>query len=95
MPDSFQLSPGDYLGFQYGTRPTRALHMVVEPVTAFSSGVTPKFEIFPALRPGALVGAAVTLKRAPCEMILEPNQAPPVGREMLASSVTFSAVQLI
>lgn len=91
----FVLRRGDYLAFSYGARPSRALHMVMDDVTASAGGITPKFTVYPELRPGALVGAAITLKRPACEMILEPGQAPPRARDMVASSVTFSGVQIL
>lgn len=94
LAPGFELAPGDYLGFEYGSRPTRALHMVTSGDVAGSLGKA-VLEVFPAIRPGAIVGAAVTLKSPSCEMILEPGQSPPGLREMVASSVSFSAIQLV
>lgn len=66
LPANYTLTEGDYLGFVYGGR--RALHRVVDTtVTANSSGVTPSFEVIPPIRPGASVGAAVTLVKASCK----------------------------
>lgn len=94
MPQGFTLSPGDYLSFQYGSRPSRALHMVTAG-GAFDGQLTLDVEVFPAVRPGALAGAAVTFKRASCEMILEPGGQPPALRDLVASSVSFSAIQIL
>jgi hypothetical protein len=95
LPVGFQFTPGDYLSFEYGSEPSRALHMVMAaPGPADAFGDTASFRVSPAIRPGALVGAAVTLKRASCEMILEPGQAPPQVVEMVASAVSFSAIQI-
>jgi hypothetical protein len=44
------VSRGDYLSFDYGTN--RALHRVMETVTANGAGLTPEFEVRPHLRPG-------------------------------------------
>lgn len=95
LDPNFQLKAGDYLSFAYGARPNIALHMVMVGVAADGVGNTAKFEVFPAIRPGAVAGAAVTLKRAPCEMSLEPGQSPPGIREMTASAVSFSGFQII
>lgn len=95
LPVGFQLTAGDYLSFDFGPEPSRALHMVMAaPGPANASGDTASFRVTPAIRPGALVGAAVALKRASCEMILDPGQGPPSLVGMVASSVSFSAVQI-
>lgn len=88
------LSPGDYIGFEYGARPSRALHLITTGGVVDGAGKV-LFDVFPAIRPGALAGAAVTLKRAPCEMVLEPGQAPPSLQDIATSVVTFSAVQIV
>jgi hypothetical protein len=54
------VSRGDYLSFTYGT--SRALHQVMETVTANGSGVTPEFEVRPHLRPGWTLSPAITVK---------------------------------
>lgn len=93
LPEGFTLMPRDNIGFLYGAGPSRALHTVTAGGSALADG-TLALSVFPAIRPGASVGAAVTLKRAPCEMILEPGQQPPGIHELVASSVSFSAVQI-
>lgn len=98
LPSGLTLSPGDYLGFQYGARPYYALHMVTGLISgsfvANSSGDTGRLEVFPDLPPDATTATPVTLKRAPCEMRLEPGQTPPVLEELVASSVTFTGIQV-
>jgi len=95
LPAGFQLTAGDYLSFEYGAQPSRALHMVQDPPPpADGTGTTASFEVHPAIRPGALVGTPVALKRASCEMILEPGQAPPKIANMVASEVSFTAIQI-
>lgn len=88
-----ELRPGDYFSFEYGTRPSRALHMVTVGDVAGSLGKV-TLEVFPAIRPGADVATAVTLKRPPCEMILEPGLPPPKLLQLVASNVTFSGIQI-
>lgn len=89
-----ELRPGDYIGFQFGARPSYALHRVTVGATLTAPGAVATVEVFPAIMPGAAAGAPVTVNRASCEMILEPGQTPPTGRDFLASSVTFSGVQI-
>ena len=98
LTPGFELSPGDYLSFENGDGPSRALHMITgvlgPSMTADALGVTHAFEVFPMVRAGATPGAAVTLKRPSCEMILDPGQEPPRLVDLVASSVTFSGVQI-
>ena len=89
------LSVGDYIAFEYGARPSRALHMIQEAKTIDAPGATRKLQVWPGIRPGALVGAAVAVNRPSCEMILEPGQQPPGMRDLVASSVSFSAIQIL
>jgi hypothetical protein len=89
------LSPGDYIGFEYGAGGSRALHMIQSPPQTLSAGVPKSFDVFPAIRPGATVGAAITVNRASCEMILEPGHQAPALRDLVASSLSFSAIQIL
>jgi len=95
LAGGLELRPGDYIGFEYGSRPSRALHMVMETQTIVAGGSAKKFRVEPPLRLGAEVGAVVTVNRASCEMILEPGQAPPAMRDLVASSVGFTAFQIL
>lgn len=74
LPAGYSLAAGDYLAFDYGSQPRRALHRVVSTVAITAgTGITPLFEVSPMIRPGALVGAAVTLMRASCKARLVPG----------------------
>jgi len=65
LPANYVLSRGDYLSWTYnGGR--RALHRVVEPVTASAGGVATSFEVTPPVRPGSVTSTPVTLRRASC-----------------------------
>ena len=91
----FQLLPGDYISFDFGTPQARALHRVLEPAVADGVGATDYFEVFPHIEPGAVTGTAVRLKRPSCYMTLDPGLSPPSINAMVTSSVTFSGVQIL
>jgi hypothetical protein len=74
LPIGYQLSVGDFLSFAYGSDPVRrALHRVQEVATANVTGYTNTFQIFPHLRPDALVGTAVTLVKPYCKAVIVPG----------------------
>lgn len=97
LPVGYTLSAGDYLSFDYTdlsiTR--RALHKVVATsVVADGSGNTALFEVVPALRPGAVAGAAVTLKKPYCKAVMVAGSATPsTGRSTLYDGIGFDWVQ--
>ncbi len=62
LPAHYQLSIGDLLGFTYGSDPVRyAYHRVVTGGRANIAGELSDIEVIPYIRPGAFVGAVVTL----------------------------------
>ena len=64
LPAGYVLSAGDYIGWEYGSNPTRyALHRLVANSLASGTGLTPLFEVAPFIRPGVTTGTAVTLIR--------------------------------
>lgn len=64
LPGGYKLVAGEFVSFSYGSSPVRyALHQLIEDVTADGAGLTPQFEVRPAIRPGATVGAAVAVYR--------------------------------
>lgn len=75
LPVGYRLSIGDYLAFDYGsTVIRRALHRIVSsPAVVPSGGISPTFEVSPMIRPGAAVGASVTLIKAACKALIVPN----------------------
>lgn len=87
------ISAGDYLSFTYGT--SRALHQVVETVTADSSGDTAEFEVRPHLRPGWTLSPAitVTLKQPSGIFSLVPNSVQPKANGALHTVISWQAVQ--
>ncbi len=62
LPAGYALQRGDLLGFTYGENPTRyAYHRVFHGGLADPSGNIPELTVVPKIRPGAALGAAVTL----------------------------------
>lgn len=95
LPAGYQLKRGDYLSFDYGGR--RALHRVVDiTATTAADGITPQFEVVPKLRPGALVGAAVTLVQASCKAMLLPGQVDKgSARAVITEGMSFQFIQTL
>lgn len=92
LPNGYVLTKGDYLSFDYGS--SRALHQIIEAATADGSGITPEFEVRPAIRPGAAVNDDVSLvKPAALMRILPPGFQ--LQTDGYLSSLTFEAVQVI
>lgn len=87
------VSIGDYLSFTYGT--SRALHQVMETVTANGSGTTSEFEVRPHLRPGWTLSPAiaVTLKNPAGIFSLVPGSVQSKASGALHSVISFQAVQ--
>lgn len=94
LPANFALSVGDYLAFTYNTT-ERALHQVVEAVTANGSGLTAAFEVRPHIRAGAAANAAVTLKKPSAIFGLQVNGMTSSMQDAMFGIMTFKAVQAI
>lgn len=75
LHEDYTLRRGDFLSFSYGGDPTRyALHRVYSAsVSANDSGTMPQFTVIPHIRPGAAVGAAVTLYKPVCKAMTVPS----------------------
>lgn len=98
LPAGYRLQAGDHLSFAYGANPVCfGLHRVVDDlVTAAGTGVTPSFEVMPHIRPGAVVGAQVTLVRAYCKAILISGSVNKgVARRNIEEGTTFSFIQTL
>lgn len=87
------VSAGDYLSFVYGS--SRALHRVVETVTANGSGVTAQFEVRPHVRAGYSISAAVTLKSPRGVFMLMPGSVVPKASGGQHTVISFQAVQAL
>lgn len=99
LPAGYTLSAGDYLSFSYTPIATalQAFHKVVDTtVVANGSGQTPLFEVVPPIRPGAVAGAAVTLKKPFCKAVMVAGSASPSdGRSTLYEGLGFDWVQTL
>jgi hypothetical protein len=87
LPVGYKLSTDDYLAFDYGSAPVRrALHRIVsDPAAVPAGGVTPVFQVIPPIRPGALVGAVVTLVKASCKAKIVPKSVSKGSTEKLVT----------
>lgn len=93
LPPGFILSAGDYLAFNYGT--SRALHQIVESVTADIGGNTTEFEVRPHIRPGFALNSAVILKNPNGQFTLLPNSVSSALNSKVTCVVTFKAIQYL
>ncbi len=73
LPAGYALSAGDYLAFSYGNPPLWAFHQLVTDARADAAGIIPAFGIVPQLRPGAIVGASVTLVKPAFRALMLPG----------------------
>lgn len=99
LPAGYTLSRGDYLSFAYTSLAVsrQALHRVVDStVVANGAGQTALFEVEPFIRPGAVTGAAVTLRKAFCRAVkVAGSGSPNTGRSSLSSGLGFDWVQTL
>ena len=95
LPASYVLSAGDWIGWQYGSNPTRyALHRLVTGATASLAGLTPLFEVTPRIRPGVATGAAVTLIRPPIKALIR-DAAYGQGVPLITHGPSFDIIQTL
>lgn len=97
LPASYPLRRGDYIGWTYGTSPTRyALHRIVSDQTASAGGAITSVEVVPPVRPGLTVGTAITLKRPVCKMVLVPGSTSTgSGSGITSGGASFRASQTL
>ncbi len=96
LPPGYALSAGDYLSFSYGDPALHAFHQLVSDARADASGVVPAFEVVPQLRPGAMIGAPVTLVKPAFRALLVPgslNEGVMQGTRV--SGITFDLIQTL
>ena len=95
LPAGYDLSAGDWIGWTYGSSPTRyALHRLVTGATASGAGLTPLFEVAPHIRPGVSTGAAVVLIRPPVKAVLL-DATYGAGRPLITEGGSFSLIQTL
>lgn len=92
LPAAYKLTRGDFLAFTYLGR--RAFHRIVETVTADGTGLTPFFEVRPHIRPGAVVGTAVILKKPSpeCRMVPDGFESGDI-QALITSGMSFQVIQ--
>lgn len=97
LPAGYVITPGDYLGFSYGSSPVRyAMHQVVIGKTANGSGVTTAIEVTPYIRDGAAVGATVTLLRPTFKAVIVPGSVTASeGARVQSSGLSFGFIQTL
>ncbi|MDJ1632243.1 hypothetical protein [Rhizobium rhizogenes] len=97
LPNGYTLTAGDFVAFDYGTSPVRrALHRFVETGSADGTGTTPVLEVRPHIRPGATVGAAVTLIKPAARCFIVPDTFDPGDTQaVIAGSMAFQVMQRI
>lgn len=95
LPAGYLLQAGDWIGWQYGSSPSRyALHRLETEATADGAGLTPLFAVEPFIRPGVTVGTAVTLVRPPIKAVM--TQADyGAGRPLITEGPSFSFIQTL
>ena len=84
LPPLYRLRTGEYLSFAYGSNPTRyALHQIMgdDPIADAVTRQTGLFEVRPAIRPGATVGASVTLYK------------PVIRAQLIRDSISYGTAQ--
>jgi hypothetical protein len=91
----YKLSRGDLLGFSYGANPERmAFHRVVTGGAAQANGRIADVEVIPFLRPGAAVGAQVTLG-TPLLKAKLPKAEYGAARAAISQGGTFDFIQTL
>lgn len=98
LPNGYRIARGDFLSFSYGANPTRhALHQVVNSVVAAdSSGLTPLFEVRPAIRPGFTLNSNVKLTKPEFKAFIVPGSGNlGTSSQQQTSGVSFTIRQTL
>ena len=94
LPAGYQLRTGDYIGWQYGSGPVRyALHRLTSDADASGAGLTPLFSVVPHIRPGAAVGAAVSLVRPVCKCVISADYG--AGSRLISQGPQITLTQTL
>lgn len=97
LPGGYVISDGDFLGFQYGANPTRyAYHQVVVGAVASPGGAVTLSDVIPHIRPGAVLGAAVSLSKPVFKAVIVPKSVTPgASHSRHVDGVNFSLTQTL
>lgn len=93
LPSDYTVTSGDWLSVDDGTN----LHLlkVVETVIGSGVGVSPMFEVRPALRPAIAVSDPVVMRYAPARFMLEQGSVKRTPKGGLYEVVSWSAIQVL
>lgn len=94
LPNGYILQYGDFIGWQYGSNPTRyALHQVANKVTA-AGGIADRVEVTPFIESGWVANQTVTLIKPVMKAIVIPGSTD-VGSfgAQIADGVKFTVYQ--
>lgn len=89
----YVLTRGDCVAVTYGLQRSVAYHRVLETNTADGTGLSPFFDVEPAIRQGMAANDVVTLKKPTVQMCLVPRSFQPQS-ENIFTSFSFSAFQV-
>lgn len=73
LPANYVLRAGDFISFQRGSPVRYEMHQLVTSATANGSGVSPEFDVVPAIRPGVTVSTPVVLSRPFFRAVIVPG----------------------
>lgn len=95
LPANYRITIGDKISIPYGSNPTRyAFLEASETITANGSGVTGQIALFPNVPIGVANGAAITLKKPACKMVLVPGSHNPGTAQLpFTENASFKAIQ--
>lgn len=93
LPDSYQISAGDWFSVSYGTNPVRyALMQAAESVTANGAGQTAFIDVTPFVKTGIAAGQAVDFVNARAKMVIRDFNPGQTGI-LHVTGMSFSAVE--
>ncbi len=96
LPAGYKLTAGDFFSFQRSTPSRYELHRLVTGGLANASGVSPVLQVVPALRPGVVVGAAVTLRNPVMRARIVPGSLRMAARDLAtAGGPSFEVIQTL
>lgn len=92
LPVGYTISLADYLSLDFGSPTEHALFQSVETATANGSGITPLFEVRPAVPAAVALGNPVSLKLPTVQMCVQPGSIKR-SDNFLFSSLSFTGME--
>ena len=95
FPAGYELTPGDFLSFTYGSNPVRyAMHQVVAPKIAAGDGTMTALEVVDFIRPGWVVDTPVRIRKPMYKAVVVPGSTDIMESDAIMSGgVKFSVIQ--